>query len=278
MRRLALLIALLAPVPAVADGCGSLGELGVLLGEWMAVDRSSTFRESWTKSTQRTFEGSGTERSNPDDALIGSEDLRLVEMEGGVYYISKVAHNALPIAFKLTSCDGGTYVFENPAHDFPRRLEYRRDGQDWLVVRVSDGGEKGFTVNFRRTEASANPIAAVLTAEDERFAAMVSADPDEIRRRLSADLVYTHSNASVENREQLITTIVGGRMKYHEVRPEERNVWFAGDDTAIVRGRGRFRVQAGDTPLELRLRYLAIYVREDGTWKLREWQSLREPD
>ena len=99
MRRLALLIALLAPVPVLADDCGSLTELRVLLGEWIAVEGRSTFHESWTESTPRTFEGAGTERSNPDDALIGSEELRLVEMAGSVYYLSKVAHNALPIAF-----------------------------------------------------------------------------------------------------------------------------------------------------------------------------------
>jgi len=276
MRQLALLIALLAPVPAFAQACGSLNDLRWLLGDWTAEGDRTTFHESWTESTPQTFEGSGIERSKPDGAEKGGEALRLVEMAGGVFYVSKVTHNALPVAFRLTGCDSGSYVFENPAHDFPRRLEYRRDGDDRLVVRVSDGGEKGFTLDFSRARSS-DPAAAVLAAEDARFAAMVGAKPDEIRRRLADDLAYAHSNGKVENREELIETIVSSRLSYLEVEPVQREVVFAGGSTATVRGRGRFRVKAGDTPMELRLRYLAVYVLKDGNWLLRDWQSLREP-
>lgn len=276
-RAAALLTVLLAPGAALAADCGSLADLRWLLGSWTADGARTTFHESWIEVTPRTFEGAGLERARPDGAEKGGEVLRLLEMAGGVYYVSKVTHNELPVAFRLTACADGNYVFENAAHDFPKRLEYRREGDGRLVVRVSDGGDKGFTLDFRR-EAGAGYEAAVLADEDARFAAMIAAEPDQLRRWLSSDLVYTHSNARVEDREQLIATIVGGRMRYHEVRPDSRQVWFAGDGTAIVRGRGRFRVQAGDTPLDLRLSYLAIYVREDGVWKLRDWQSLREPD
>ena len=277
MRSMVILFSLLAPLPVFAGDCRTLSDLRWLLGEWSAEGDNTTFHESWTESTTQTFEGAGIERSKTDSAVKGSEALRLVEMAGGVFYVSKVTHNELPVAFRLTGCDGGAYVFENPAHDFPRRLEYRRDGADRLVVRVSDGGDKGFTLDFRRAAPAIDPAAAVLAAEDARFAAMVTADPEEIRRRLAADLVYAHSNGQVENREELVDTIVSGRMRYVEVEPSERDVDFAGGSTAIVRGRGRFRVKAGETPLDLRLRYLAVYVLTEGTWQLRDWQSLREP-
>jgi hypothetical protein len=136
--------------PACAGDCRSLDDLRWLLGDWMAEGSASTFHESWTELGPRTFEGSGVERSKADGAVKGSEALRLVEMAGGVYYISKVAHNELPVAFRLSGCDDGRFVFENPAHDFPRLLEYRRAADDRLVVRVSDGGDKGFTLDFRR--------------------------------------------------------------------------------------------------------------------------------
>ncbi len=278
MRTTVILMALLAPIPVLAVDCGSLNDLRWLLGDWKAEGEQTTFHESWTESAPQTFEGTGIERSKPECAEKSREALRLVEMAGGVYYVSKVTHNELPVAFRLTACEGGTYVFENPAHDFPRRLEYRREGDDRLAVRVSDGGEKGFTLDFRREAGTVpRPTAAVLAAEDARFAAMIAASPDEIRRRFASDLVYTHSNGKVENREQLIDTIVSGRMRYLEVQPTEREVGFTGATTAIVRGRGSFRVKVGETPLDLRLRYLAIYVLTDGNWQLRDWQSLREP-
>ena len=277
MKSIAILLGLLAPIPALADGCGSLADLRWLLGEWRADGDRTTFQESWTESAPQGFEGAGIERSKADGSVKGAEALRLVEMAGGVFYVSKVSHNELPISFRLTGCDGGTYVFENPGHDFPKRLEYRRDGEDRLVVRVSDGGAKGYTLEFQRAAQANDATAAVLAAEEARFAPMVAANADEIRRRSMADLVYTHSNGRVENREQLIDTIVSGRMQYIEVQPAERNVGFTGPTTAIVRGRGNFRVKTGETLLDLRLRYLAIYVLSEGSWQLRDWQSLREP-
>jgi hypothetical protein len=40
-------------------------------------------------------------------------------------------------------------VFENPAHDFPKKLEYQLTGPDTLAVRVS-AGERACTPNFKR--------------------------------------------------------------------------------------------------------------------------------
>jgi hypothetical protein len=84
--------------------------------------------------------------------MTGGESLRLVAMSGGVYYIAKVSHNAYPVAFALSACSDGRLVFENPTHDFPRRLEYTFTAPDAMTVRVSDGGAKGFVLEFRRAD------------------------------------------------------------------------------------------------------------------------------
>jgi hypothetical protein len=36
-------------------------------------------------------------------------------------------------------------------------------------------------------------------------------------------------------------------------------------------------VAAGQTPMDMQARYLAVYVLRDGRWQLRAWQSLRIP-
>lgn len=149
------------PWPAAAAGCASLTDLRWLLGDWAADGDKTSFHESWAELGPQTFEGRGIEHARADGAVKGSEALRLLEMAGEVFYVSKVAHNDLPVAFRLTGCAEGRFVFENPAHDFPRVLEYRRDGHTRLVVRVSDGGEKGFTLDFRRETPGADPAAAV---------------------------------------------------------------------------------------------------------------------
>ena len=187
----ALLLTLAAPAATAdpAPTCESLGSLRWLLGDWVADGSKTSFHESWTEVAPHTFEGAGIERAKPDGAIKGGEVLRLVEMAGAVFYISKVTHNELPVAFRLTECADGRFVFDNPAHDFPRRLEYVLAPDGRLTVNVSDGGEKGFSLNFARSAMPGDP-APVLAAEDARFAAMVAADAGEMRRWFADDLVY----------------------------------------------------------------------------------------
>jgi hypothetical protein len=113
-----------APTFAEAsEGCSTLGPAGWLIGTWTAT--------------------SGKRK--------GGESLRLVAMTSAVHYIAIVAHNALPVPFELTPCATGQLVFENPRHDFPRRLEYTHAAPERMTVRVSDGAAKAFTLDFRRT-------------------------------------------------------------------------------------------------------------------------------
>lgn len=138
----------LAGPTARADSCDSLQAVEWLVGDWVGRDGDKTVVETWKKITADTFEGSGTTTRAGKPA--GSESLRLVRMADGVFYLAKVAHNPLPIAFELTQCSAQALVFENPAHDFPRKLEYRLDEDNNLSVRVSDSKDKGFTLAFRR--------------------------------------------------------------------------------------------------------------------------------
>lgn len=272
---LAFLLYLVAAT-AQASGCNSLESLRWLLGDWTADGSKSAFHESWTEATPKTFEGTGIERAKPDASIKGSEALRLVEMAEGVFYISKVAHNELPVAFRLNECADGRLVFDNPGHDFPRRLEYLLMPDGRLTVKVSDGGEKGFSLNFARNGAPGDSM-SILAAEDARFSAMVAADAGAMRRWFADGLEYVHSSGQVESRDQLIDSITSGRLRYLAVTPIERQVVPLGAGAAAVRGRGRFQVAAGEAALDLQIRYLAVYGIRDGVWQLQSWQSLRVP-
>jgi ketosteroid isomerase-like protein len=267
----------LSALPTAASECRTLESLDWLLGEWVADGAKSTFRESWTARGPQTWEGRGVETSKSDPAKSSGEELRLVEMAGGVYYLSKVTHNELPVAFRLTECADGRFVFVNAAHDFPKRLDYVREGEDRLKVRVSDGADKGFTLDFARMPVPAADLGAVLAAEDARFAAMVAADPEAMLRWFADDLLYVHSTGVVEDREQLIATITGRKLQYLAIEPSTRRVVFQGADAAFVHGIARIKARAGDKPLDFSARYLAVYALQDAAWRLRAWQSLRLP-
>ena len=142
---IALLLACCRAATASAADCASLYQADWVLGDWVTADGAT---ESWLRLGPRTFEGAGASGSD-------RETLRLVEMSGRVYYIAKIAHNELPVAFALVDCDDARLVFENPAHDFPRRLEYRRTAADAMTVTVGDGRERSFEVSFHKARADA---------------------------------------------------------------------------------------------------------------------------
>jgi hypothetical protein len=148
------LIGLAGATAAESPDCTSLDTVAWLVGAWQAESRDRLISETWARVSPITLEGRGVTRSRADGAIRDSEDLRLVAMGDGVFYFAKVSHNERPVAFRLTACAGDTLVFENAAHDFPRRIEYRRVDGARLEVHVSDGADRGFRLDFTRQPAS----------------------------------------------------------------------------------------------------------------------------
>ena len=145
--------ALFSSAAAQAGPCTTLEPTRWLLGTWVADSGKRIVTETWTEASPTTFEGEGVTRDRSDGSVVDGEALRLVAMGDGVFYVAKVGHNDYPVAFRLTTCEAGRLVFENPGHDFPRRLEYWRVDGDRLEVHVSDGAERGFRLDFRRSPA-----------------------------------------------------------------------------------------------------------------------------
>jgi hypothetical protein len=139
------------PARADAADCSRLAAMAWLIGTWRAESRDTLITETWVAVSDITYEGRGITRSRTDGDIRDAEDLRLVAMGDGVFYLAKVAHNERPVTFRLTSCSDGTLVFENPAHDFPRRIEYRRVDDARFEAHVTDGGNRGFRLVFSRS-------------------------------------------------------------------------------------------------------------------------------
>lgn len=148
---------------AVQAAC-TLEQFTWLSGEWQASLGKSTVLESWQVRSAETFEGEGKTIA-ADGKVKQQESLRLVQMQQQIFYLAKVAHNPLPVAFKLEECAAGRLKFVNMAHDFPKQLEYvfiqpssqppvsgQKDEQstEQMQVHVSDGAGKGFSLLFSR--------------------------------------------------------------------------------------------------------------------------------
>ncbi|MGQ4661020.1 DUF6265 family protein [Lysobacter sp. F6437] len=136
-----------ASSPAQIDPVATLQPLQWLAGTWQRTDLPAgrSGYERWTPD-DGGLSGVGVAMQGGD--TVFEETLRIELRDGTVVYIAEVAHNPAPVVFRLARIDQDGFVFENPAHDFPKVIAYRREG-DRLSVRVS-AGEKASEFAFQR--------------------------------------------------------------------------------------------------------------------------------
>lgn len=70
------------------------------------------------------------------------EKLTIVIKSGNLYYVSDVPENPKPVDFKITFVDEKSFVCENPAHDFPKKIAYNKDGSNNLRAVISGDGKE----------------------------------------------------------------------------------------------------------------------------------------
>ena len=120
------------PKPAASANHSDLRELSWLTGSWIQRSDMGTFNESWTFLSDTILEGSGFLVVKNDTMF--SEDILIKARGKDIYYIVAASgqNDEAPVEFKLVSKTNGDFVFENPAHDFPQRIIYKRPDGDTL--------------------------------------------------------------------------------------------------------------------------------------------------
>ena len=98
----------------------------------------------------------GMSRTVAGEKTVEFEFLRLEQRAGGIYYIAHPQARCPETMFKLTRSSATEAVFENPEHDFPKRIIYRRSGEDSLTATI-DGGEGGKARSFSFRRMKLNP-------------------------------------------------------------------------------------------------------------------------
>lgn len=113
-------------------------------GYWLSCADGETV-ENWIGAGGATLLGTNLNGG-------GYEFLRIAANEAGqpVYY-SMPGGRAPATAFVMTAHAGERIVFENAAHDFPKRIIYARDG-DVLTARIDagEGSEQAMEWRFER--------------------------------------------------------------------------------------------------------------------------------
>lgn len=124
-------------VPATAqDELPSISDLAWIAGTWAATTGTTTVEEHWTTVASNGLLGMG--RTLSGNRMVSFEFLRIIAREDGIFYIAQPSGRS-PTEFKLTKADSTMVVFENPDHDFPKRVVYTRQGEDAMTAWVDSG-------------------------------------------------------------------------------------------------------------------------------------------
>ncbi|HEX2139311.1 MAG TPA: DUF6265 family protein [Woeseiaceae bacterium] len=147
-------------VVLLAGGAGTVQpapSLDWISGHWCAGLGQDTVEEFWLPPHGGVT--IGVSRTLRDGRTAAFEYLRIVDLEGTPSYIAQSGGRP-PTAFKRTAGGERWIRFENPEHDFPQRIEYRRDG-DTLQAEIAgpgaDGSETVIAFEYRRCVPGALP-------------------------------------------------------------------------------------------------------------------------
>lgn len=112
----------------------------MLLGTWGMETKNGMLYETWEKVNENLLRGKSY-KLNGKDTLV-SEMIELKKNGDSVWYIPTVTgQNAgKPVMFRQTLAMGNLFVFENPQHDFPKRIAYEIVSGEILRAWI-DGGE-----------------------------------------------------------------------------------------------------------------------------------------
>lgn len=146
-----------AQEPAATKGpSAKIESLAWLAGGWRSEsdDGASSSDEHWIAPAGGTM--LGVNRAIGGGKTVFFEFLRIEERESTLVFLAQPKGRAPATAFALAEAGDCRVVFANPAHDFPQRIEYRREGET-LHARVSgrrDGKEAVETWKWNRVGTS----------------------------------------------------------------------------------------------------------------------------
>ena len=123
--------------------------------------------------------------------------------------------------------------------------------------------------------AAEAPVAAVLQADQARLAAMMAGDGTALARLMSEELAFVHSDGRLESKTDYVQNMLAGDTQYAEAKTADVRTMEPAPGVVILIGAQQMRKRLGPTWSEVRLKFMAVWRNEAGTWRMVAWQSMR---
>lgn len=119
-----------------------------ILGTWEGIHGNGIYHEEWKEVSQNELIGKAYLIRKGE--IVNPEKLKLHCDESGIFYTADVAHNPKPVSFRLTQLEEGKMVFENPEHDFPKKITYIKEADNSLRA-IVEAGSKSFEYRLKKS-------------------------------------------------------------------------------------------------------------------------------
>jgi hypothetical protein len=135
--------------PPVKVVPASLAQMSWLSGNWAGTSGTTSTEERWTAATGGAMHA--VSRTMRGTSLTAFEFLCIAEQHGGLVYTAMPNARTPATDFYLTAIDATSATFENPAHDFPKKIRYalKPDGSLDAIVSGAEGA-RSFTLSFKK--------------------------------------------------------------------------------------------------------------------------------
>ena len=98
-----------------------------LAGAWSLADGDRWTEEFWTHPRGGIMIGASSEGQG--EALRTWESILILRKPDGSLAYVPMPNGGAPVEFAMVSQDAQSITFANPAHDFPQRIRYWREGE-----------------------------------------------------------------------------------------------------------------------------------------------------
>ena len=114
----------------------------------------------------------------------------------------------------------------------------------------------------------------LLDRQQQRYAAAMAQDIDQLERMVVDELRYCHTTGAVDTKTSYLETVRTGGIRWLAVNPRgmEARVY---DNVGVIAGEVRQQITVGgrDQPIDMHIRTIEVYLKRDGRWQLSEFQA-----
>jgi len=119
-------------------GFSQVKEFGWLVGTWKATGKEAY--EVWKIGKDKKMMEGVAFRMKGADSVV-TERTKIKQEKGTFYYIPDVVGDQPEVYFKITRKNADGFTAENPQHDFPKIIRYKRQANGSLKAEIEGDGK-----------------------------------------------------------------------------------------------------------------------------------------